>query len=94
VQDAWYCDGVARFTDGWNVSMEFLVIQKTIECGRYPVMIVKLPQEAVEYGRAIYQEDLRRYAKFLSSGVQPETRELEMGFRFDRKAEEHFGEIF
>lgn len=92
VQDAWYCDGVSRFTDQ-TVRMEFLVIQKTIECGRYPVMVVKLPQEAIEYGRAVYQEDLRRYARFLSSGVQPGTRELEMGFRFDRKAEEHFGDV-
>jgi exodeoxyribonuclease VIII len=91
VQDPWYCDGVSRF--GGPVRMKFLVAQKTIECGRYPVMVVKLPQEAIEYGRAIYQEDLRSYAKFLSSGVQPETRELEMGYRFDRKAEEHFGDV-
>jgi exodeoxyribonuclease VIII len=91
VQDPWYCDGVSRFGD--QVRMEFLVIQKTIECGRYPVMVVKLPQEAIEYGRAVYREDLNRYAEFLSSGVKPETRELVMGYQFDRKAEEHFGDV-
>jgi exodeoxyribonuclease VIII len=93
VQDAWYCDGVSRFQN-WAAEMDFLVIQKTIECGRYPVMVVKLPQEAIEYGRDIYRQDLNRYAEFLSSGTQPKTRELVMGYQFNRKAEEHFGEIF
>jgi exodeoxyribonuclease VIII len=92
VQDAWYCDGVSRFTDQ-PVRMEFLAIQKTIECGRYPVMVVKLPPEAIEYGRDVYREGLERYAEFLASGVKPETRELVMGYQFDRKAEEHFGDV-
>jgi exodeoxyribonuclease VIII len=91
VQDAWYCDGVSRFGD--PVRMEFLVIQKTIECGRYPVMVVKLPQEAIEYGRDVYREDLERYAEFLSSGAQPETRELVMGYQFDKKVEYRFGDV-
>lgn len=91
VQDPWYCDGVSRFGD--PVQMEFLVIQKTIECGRYPVMVVKLPQEAIEYGRAIYRENLMHCAEFLSSGVQPGTRELVMGHQFDRKAEYYFGDV-
>jgi exodeoxyribonuclease VIII len=91
VQDPWYCDGVSRFGDA--VRMEFLVIQKTIECGRYPVMVVKLPQEAVEYGRAVYREDLSRYAEFLSSGVRPETRELAMHHRFIENAFERITEV-
>jgi len=93
VQDAWYCDGVSRFHDD-RVRMEFLVIQKTIECGRYPVMVVCLPEEAIEYGKAVYREDLNRYAEFLASEQEPPTQELVMGYQFDRKAEEHFGEIF
>jgi exodeoxyribonuclease VIII len=94
VQDAWYCDGVNRFRgDGWGVRMEFLVIQKTIECGRYPVMVVRLPEEAIEYGRAVYREDLNRYAEFLASEQEPETQELVMGYQFNRKAEEHFGDV-
>lgn len=92
VQDPWYCDGVSRFYDR-PVRMEFLVIQKSIECGRYPVEVVKLPQEAIEYGREVYREDLNRYAEFLQSGVKPGTRELVMGYQFNRKAEEHFGDV-
>ncbi len=92
VQDAWYCDGVGRFYDS-PVRMEFLVIQKTIEIGRYPVMVVKLPPEAIEYGRALYREDLNRYAEFLSAGEPLETPELVMGYQFERKVEEHFGDV-
>jgi len=91
VQDPWYCDGVSRF--GENVTMEFLVVQKTIEIGRYPVSLVKLPQEAIEYGREIYRRDLNRYAEYLDSGEAPETIELLMGYKFNQKAEEHFAEV-
>lgn len=80
VQDAWYCDGVSNF-DG-PVEMEFLVVQKTVSIGRYPVALVKLPIELIEYGRAIYRENLNRYAEFLSSEIEPATRELEIHQRF------------
>jgi len=92
VQDAWYCDGVSRFEDE-PVRMEFLVIQKTIEIGRYPVMVVKLPPEAIEYGRALYREDLNRYAEFLSLGSPPETQELAMHYRFLDNAMEKITEV-
>lgn len=92
VQDAWYCDGVSRFYDE-SVRMEFLVIQKTIEIGRYPVMVVKLPPEAIEYGRALYREDLQKYAEFLSLDVQPETTELPMHYRFLEHAIEKITEV-
>ena len=92
VQDAWYCDGVSRFTDE-PVSMEFLVIQKTIEIGRYPVMVVKLPPEAIEYGRVLYREDLNRYAEFLNAGEPIETKELPMHYRFLDNAMEKITEV-
>jgi exodeoxyribonuclease VIII len=92
VQDAWYCDGVSRFTDS-QVRMEFLVIQKTIEIGRYPVMVVKLPPEAIEYGRALYREDLNRYAEFLNAGEPIETPELPMHYRFIENAMEKITEV-
>jgi len=92
VQDAWYCDGISRFYDN-PVRMEFLVIQKTIEIGRYPVMVVKLPPEAIEYGRALYREDLNRYAEFLSAGSPPETQELAMHYRFIENAMEKITEV-
>lgn len=92
VQDPWYCDGVSRFFDG--VRMEFLVIQKNIEIGRYPVMVCKLPPEAIEYGRSVYRENLNSYAEYLQLETEPETQELSMGYKFYQKAEEHFGEVF
>lgn len=92
VQDPWYCDGVNRFCDQ-PVRMEFLVIQKTIEIGRYPVMVVKLPPEAIEYGRALYREDLNRYAEFLSLESPIETQELPMHYRFIENAMEKITEI-
>jgi exodeoxyribonuclease VIII len=92
VQNAWYCDGVSRFVNE-PVRMEFLVIQKTIEIGRYPVMVCKLPDDAVEYGRALYREDLNRYADFLNAGEPIETQELPMSYRFINEMEEKLGEV-
>ena len=92
VQDPWYCDGVSRFF-GEPMRMEFLVIQKTIEIGRYPVMVVKLPPEAVEYGRAVYREDLNRYANFLKMESPIETPELPMHYRFIENALEKITEV-
>jgi hypothetical protein len=74
--------------------MEFLVIQKTIECGRYPVALYRLPEDAIEYGRSIYRENLNRYGDFLNSDQCTPTRELDMGYQFNRKAEDHFGEVY
>ena len=93
VQDPWYCDGVSRFT-GEPVRMEFLAIQKTIEIGRYPVMVCKLPTEAIEYGRAQYREELNRYAEFLQLGTEPETQELPMHYRFLENAMEKINEVY
>ena len=93
VQDAWYCDGVSNFTGFEPVRMEFLVIQKTIEIGRYPVMVCKLPDDAIEYGRALYREDLNRYAEFLNSNQRIETPELPMSYRFINEMEEKLGEV-
>lgn len=80
VQNAWYCDGLEKCGVD-NPYMEFLVIQKMVEIGRYPVRVVRLPDEAVEYGRILYRQNLRDYAKFLNHG-KPETDELEMSYRF------------
>jgi exodeoxyribonuclease VIII len=86
VQDPWYCDGVQAC--GVELPyMEFLVIQKTISAGRYPVMVVRLPDEAIEYGRMLYREDLRKYADYLENG-KPETMELQMHYRFMNEAME------
>lgn len=92
VQDPWYCDGVTRFGRG-PMRMEFLVIQKTVEIGRYPVMVVRLPEEAIQYGRLQYQKDLIRYSQFLESEYPPETPELLMHYRFIETALEATCEV-
>lgn len=81
VQDPFYCDAVARFKG--PQTMLFLVIQKHISAGRYPVKVCKLPDEAIMYGRNEYRADMRRYARFIEEG-EPTTdyHELPMHFRF------------
>lgn len=91
VQDPWYCDGISRFHG--ETRMEFLAIQKTIELGKYPVMVVRLPQEAIEYGRAVYREDLNRYADFINSDRSWGTKELPMHYNFLNKAYEKITEV-
>lgn len=81
VQDAWYCDGMAA--NGIDCTMAFLVVQTSIECGRYPVQVVTLPQETFLYGQQIYRRDLNRYAAFLANPRNIDTLvELPMHERF------------
>lgn len=94
VQDPWYTDGVSKCKDGQPFRMEFLVIQKNIECGRYPVALFSLPEDAIIYGRQIYRDNLNRYRDFLSSDTPAKARELDMGYRFNQKADDHLGEVY
>lgn len=81
VQDPFYRDGL--FHCGIETEhMKFLAIQKTIEIGRYPCMVVTLPDEVVEYGREIYKRDLENYAKFIESPKIIDSHELELGYGF------------
>lgn len=91
VQDAFYCDGLAA--NGIDSpEMEFLVIQKNISIGRYPVMVCRLPEDVVEYGRVIYRQDLESYARYLDGHRAP-TMELEMAPRFYVDLDETFGGV-
>lgn len=84
VQDPYYRDGMA--SNGiTHHEMRFLVIQKTIECGRYPCMVVTLPQEVVEYGRQEYRRNLMEYAEFLERNTFNPSQELEMHHWFTNK---------
>lgn len=75
VQDAFYVDGMNE--NGFEVeSMEFIVIQKNVSCGRYPVAVVTLPWEVREHGRYIYQTDLSKYASYLQHGAELQAQEL------------------
>lgn len=78
VQDPWYCDGSTRFFG--DVSMVFLVVQKTLELGRYPVQVFRLPEDVIVYGRQAYRRDLDAYARFLKQGSS--LQELPMHGRF------------
>lgn len=91
VQDPFYCDGL-RANGIDKPEMVFLVIQKHIEIGRYPVMVVRLPEEAIEYGRMEYQRNLRQYVKFLEHG-KTAVDELAMSYRFMERAMEATTEI-
>lgn len=81
VQDPFYCDGVGKFKE--RPSMVFLVVQKHIECGRYPVGVFRLPPEAITEGRRAYQQNMIEYAQFLKS-EKPigDYKELEMSYKF------------
>lgn len=88
VQDPFYRDGLASC--GIETShMKFLVIQKTIEIGRYPCMVVTLPDDVVEYGREIYKNDLQKYAEFKESHKPSDHHELELGYGFLNRIADH-----
>jgi exodeoxyribonuclease VIII len=77
VQEAFYIDGIKA--NGIECEkMEFLVIQKNVECGRYPVAMYTLPWEVVEHGRYLYQSDLSKYANFLESDKQLQAQEMQL----------------
>ena len=61
VQDPFYCDGVTACGEEKDLFV-FIVIQKTIELGRYPVRCVVLPRKVTEFGRSQYKRDLENYA--------------------------------
>lgn len=91
VQDPFYCDGLeANGLD--DASMVFLVIQKTVEIGRYPVVVRRLPIEAIEYGRMEYKRNLDEYRRFLEHG-KTEPTELPMSDWFMNRALEEITEI-
>lgn len=67
VQPPFYLDGVNTHGEE-KTTFVFLVIQKSIELGRYPVRCEVLPDEVVEYGRQEYRQNLREYAEAKASG--------------------------
>lgn len=78
VQAPWYCDGVGQFEP--CDEMLFLVVQKTLELGRYPVQVFRLPEDVIVYGRQAYRRDLDAYARFLKQSAP--IQELPMHGRF------------
>lgn len=91
VQNAFYVDGLAA-NGVIEPLMEFLAIQKTISIGRYPVMVCRLPDDVVDYGRMVYKHELEAYARYLDGHREP-TQELEMAPRFYVDLDEAMGEV-
>ena len=68
VQEALYRD-VFQWATGERLGgFEFHVVESDAP---YCTNVVRLPADAVEYGRQVYRRDLNRYAECLSSGVWP-----------------------
>jgi len=75
VQNAFYIDGMNAEGIDHDI-FRFLVIQKTIDCGRYPVAVYTLPAEIVQYGRQIYKHELELYRQYIEAGQIEISQEL------------------
>lgn len=60
VQQAMYCDGFLKHF-GEMPDFLFLAVSSSVDCGRYPVMVCRLPQEWVDDGHTLYRRNLERY---------------------------------
>lgn len=78
VQDAFYSDGYAHASGEPTNGFLFLFISSTINCGKYPVRIFQLDDEAKMIGRYAYQANLRTYAECMESGVWPGVESLSL----------------
>lgn len=83
VQAPFYNDGVSACGEEKN-RFVFLVIQKTIELGRYPVRCEELPAEAINYGRQMYRHDLQRYKASCAAEQFDGIFESELSYDFER----------
>lgn len=85
IQAPFYTDGYNASTGEEKDTFIFLVIQKKIELGRYPVMCVKLPEWAVSAGRDEYRQNLNAYARFLEVGNIDPIQEIDMGYKYKKR---------
>ncbi|EZA33600.1 exonuclease VIII [Escherichia coli O26:H11 str. 05-3646] len=77
VQDAFYSDGYeAQF--GVQPTFVFLVASTTIECGRYPVEIFMMGEEAKLAGQQEYHRNLRTLADCLNTDEWPAIKTLSL----------------
>lgn len=68
IQAPFYSMGYEAVTGDPLGKFVFVVIAKTIECGRYPVDCQVIPEEVLNYGRITIREALRRFADCLDRG--------------------------
>ncbi|EZG64748.1 exodeoxyribonuclease VIII [Escherichia coli] len=77
VQDAFYSDGYeAQF--GVLPTFVFLVASTTVECGRYPVEIFMMGEEAKLAGQQEYHRNLRTLADCLNTDEWPSIKTLSL----------------
>ena len=77
VQDAFYSDGYeAQF--GVQPTFVFLVASTTVECGRYPVEIFMMGEEAKLAGQLEYHRNLRTLADCLNTDEWPAIKTLSL----------------
>ena len=84
VQAPFYTDGLTANGVEKN-EMVFLVMQKHIECGRYPVKCVTLPLDVKQFGRDEYKKDLHNLAEYREKNKIVLADTLEMSRNFDYK---------
>lgn len=77
VQDSFYTDGYKSQVCEQPV-FAFLVVSTSSNCGRYPVNVFILDQQAKEAGRTEYQRNLRTYHECLRSNEWPGIRTLSL----------------
>lgn len=59
-QDAFYSTGYKQHF-GEDPLFLFLIVSSTVNCGRYPVRVSPLDEEAKELGRQLYRKNLNEY---------------------------------
>lgn len=71
VQDAFYSDGWAAGLNTDLPDFVLLVVSTSINCGRYPVKLIRLTDYYKDLGRRAYQENLDTYADCLANDEWP-----------------------
>ncbi|WP_129141489.1 PD-(D/E)XK nuclease-like domain-containing protein [Modicisalibacter coralii] len=71
VQDAFYSDGYAAHFGEAPAGFLFIVVSTSIDCGRYPVRIFCLDEDAKRSGRNDYLADMATYARCMDTGEWP-----------------------
>lgn len=79
VQDAFYSDGYYSLTEEIPVFV-FLVISTTVNCGRYPVRIFIMDEQAKEAGRIAYKTNLKTYSECLKNDEWPGLHTLSLPY--------------
>ena len=78
VQDPFYSDGYHEHFGEAPAGFVFLVVSTSIDCGRYPVRLFVLDNEAKSIGRKTYQNDLATLYGCQKSGEWPAIETLSL----------------